>query len=211
MAFRPVGLHFCHQYLHASHRLSELLSNNKVLNALVISSAQYYASPKLSMGVNVGFSIDKNSTMGQSETHVSPRIAAWAAYYPSDKIVARLNYITWSISPLLGQLQSYGQFQDSLVYRGGNPWLKPSVNHNVSPDPVTVQKPHPQRRIHDPAQLHLRFCRRSIRPTPRQCRRPLRHLQLRKRKEGYPVGKHQFRKRIWQALGAFGRGITRAP
>ena len=41
------------------------------------------------MGVNVGFSIDKNSTMGQSETHVSPRIAAWAAYHPSDKILAR--------------------------------------------------------------------------------------------------------------------------
>ena len=116
------------------HRMGsgELLSSNKVLNAIVISSAQYYASPKLAMGVNVGFSIDKNSTMGKSDTHVSPRIAAWAAYYPSDKIVARLNYITWSVSPLLGQLQSYGQFQDSLVYRGGNPWLKPLVNHNVS-------------------------------------------------------------------------------
>ena len=53
------------------------------------------------------------------------------AYFPSRKVMTRLNYSTFTMSPQMAQLQSYGQFTDSLIYRVGNPWLSPAVTHNV--------------------------------------------------------------------------------
>ena len=118
---------------YSQHRLGteELLSNNKTVRNTTQLTAQFYPSRKLSMGVNAGFNVDKNIELRQSDTHVTPQLGAWMAYFPNRKVMARLNYSTSTMSPQMAQLQSYGQFTDSLIYRVGNPWLAPATTHNV--------------------------------------------------------------------------------
>lgn len=111
---------------------SELLSKSHDIRNTLNVSLSYYLSNKLSCGLNAGFDYIKSSSLGIDDSRVSPTFAGFLAWYPNRNVTARLNYNVSSMPAPLSQAQNYGQFTDSLVWHGGNPLLRPALNHTLT-------------------------------------------------------------------------------
>ena len=108
------------------------LSHSRDIRNRINASLQFVGNPTLSAGVNAGFTVVSNRFDGESATHVAPRLGARMMWTPSGNFTMRLNYTMDARYASLSNLQDYGQFTDSLIYTGGNPRLKPSLDHTVT-------------------------------------------------------------------------------
>ena len=103
-------------------------SSNLYNNALV--SMWWMASQRVSLGLAAGIGTQRQAVAGlPSNTYTSPRVAVAAAGIVNNNLSLRFNYDMSSIMPPISMVQNYGQFTDSLMWQGGNPDLKPSLNH----------------------------------------------------------------------------------
>lgn len=108
-----------------------VLSSLKNLRNREGVSVWFIPSRKLNVGLESGINIYRNSYNAESRTDVSPYLQFNASWNISKNLNVRLNYYNCTNPCSLSDLADYGQFSDSLVWRGGNPALKNSTVNSV--------------------------------------------------------------------------------
>ncbi|MDE6026787.1 MAG: outer membrane beta-barrel protein [Muribaculaceae bacterium] len=117
----------------------ELSSSSDIRNTFE-GSLSWYPGSKASLSINAGLSVFRNAYEGLHSTDVTPRAGLQAMWAPSSKVLFRLDYRLFSMVPSLSILQDYGQFTDSLVYRKGDPEIKPALAHWLTLSCTLLQK-----------------------------------------------------------------------
>lgn len=107
-----------------------ITSTHSVSNRVSVT-AQYFPSRNLAIGGEIGFEVYHNSQNEKNADKTTPRLGLWWNYSPCSNIFMNFNYIASSNNPTSTELADYGTFTDSLVYRTGNPELKPAVTHQL--------------------------------------------------------------------------------
>lgn len=113
--------------LHAGN----LLARNSTFRNKLNATLQYTPSRNISFGINAGMDIYHSRSGDDSLDEVSPILGA-NFMYSGSRLLLRLGYEASVSYPSLYNLQDYGWFSDSLVFRQGNPALRNVIRHRVN-------------------------------------------------------------------------------
>jgi hypothetical protein len=109
-----------------------LLSQTNDFRNTTYLSLNWFPNDKISCGIDIGGALFKSYDGKNSDTQINPKIGIQTLWIPSRNLIARLHYSVTNSFPPLSQLQDYGQFIDSLIWRAGNPSLKSELVHTAS-------------------------------------------------------------------------------
>lgn len=110
-----------------------LLAENSQIRNSTHLTANYFPWRNVTVALSLGPQVMRTAWNGLSRTYWNLRVGAfvqWSAQ--SGKVSAKVSYSLRTGYPSLSDQQDYGQFSDSLIWRGGNPLLAPQKTHKAS-------------------------------------------------------------------------------